>query len=179
MVGMERGLALALLVVLSGCPKSTPKGDDAPDAAVPAATAAAPAEAEATAAPSRAAEFAGTYTSKPATYYVPDAEDYKRVKPAPDDGSALVGEGALTLSVDEQGRASGAISSGPLAPAVIEGRLEESSLTADIRRKDPKDGGLTGVLRATLSGSDLEGTMALSSATADVVREATLTAKKK
>jgi hypothetical protein len=93
--------------------------------------------------------------------------------------SKFLGEGDISISIDPTGRVSGTTEAGPLGASILEGKSEGSTVTATIRRKDAADEGLTGTLVAKLTGDSLEGTMKLSEFNAAVVREATLTAKKK
>lgn len=126
-----------------------------------------------------AASYSGSYTVSPGTYYIPSSPAWSRVKPAKDDAGAYVGEGAMTLTVDDDGRVTGAIESGPVGPAVIEGSLIDGELRGFIRRRDPSDQGLTGTFTATVSGGAVAGTLALAEATAAAVREGKLTLEKK
>jgi hypothetical protein len=171
-------LPALLALALAGCPKSAapPPADAEPAPAVPSPDAA---PEPSTAAPSTAGTYAGTYTTTPGTLYIPDTKDYERVKQAADDGGTLVGEGAIALTVDAQGRVDGTIDSGPASPAIVEGVLEGDTLSATVRRKDPSDEGLTGVLHAKLAGDKLEGTLSLADANAAILRDATLSAARK
>ena len=123
------------------------------------------------------ASFEGTYRSAVGSLYIPDSKDWSSVKPAKEDGSKHVGEGALTLDIAADGAVSGAITSGPAAPAILEGRAEGDVLTGTVRREDVTDEGLTGTFHATRSGGELSGTMKLADANAGIVREAKVTAK--
>ena len=177
---MKRALLIALSVSLAACPKDKPADVDA-GAAVSSAAAApavdAAAEAAATNAPST---YEGKYTSAPASLYIPtDNKDYASVKQAKDDGTKMVGEGAIVLGVDGQGRVSGTIDSGPASPAVIDGVVSAGILSGTVRRKDPSDEGLSGSLVGKIDEGGASGTMTLSDANASVVREAKFTAKKK
>jgi hypothetical protein len=182
-------------VALLGCSKSG--GGDAPDAgkatsAVSASASTSPASAggSASATAGSAGSAAGTpsagagaydgkYSTAPSTYYIPTDKDWKSVKPAPDDTSKFVGEGTMSLAIDGAGRIQGTIDSGPASPAVIEGTLVDSDVRAQVRRKDPSDEGLSGVLSGKLSGAAVEGTLKLSLANASVLREGKLSLKKK
>lgn len=176
--------ALASVLFLAGCPKSGEGGDKpAPSASASVATPAsaqmaASASASASAAASKAASYGGKYTLTPANYYIPSTKDYASVKQAKDDPSKHVGEGTLTLSVDETGRVSGTVDSGPAAPAIIDGALVDGEIRGNVRRKDPADHGLTGTLVAKITGDTAEGTLSLAEAHAAVVREGKLSLEK-
>jgi hypothetical protein len=123
------------------------------------------------------AKFTVTYTVKPAAIYVPAHKDWASVKQKTDT-EKLLGDGTLSLSVDAAGRVAGESTGGPLGTAILDGILDGAILSATVRRKDPKDEGLTGTLVATITADKLEGSMKLSEFNAAVVREATVTGKK-
>ena len=168
MSGGARAVVIGLAcLVLAGCPKKDNAEADA------GAKADASAEAGTT-----GASFAGKYVVSVGTMYVPAEKDWASVKFKNDD-SKLLGEGSVTLAIDEAGRVSGSTEGGPLGAAVIEGKRDGQTLAATIRRKDLADDGLTGTLVATVAGDKLEGTMKLAEFNAAVVRVGTLTATKK
>lgn len=168
--------AVLLAPLLAACPKSTPPSAEDAQAAPP-PSAAAPAEA---AAPEKKeTTFAGSYTAAPGALYIPEEKEYERVKQAKEDPTKLVGEGKLSIVVSPDGRVSGTIDSGPAAPAVIEGSESDGKLTATVRRKDPADEGLTGVLTGTTAGGKLSGAMELATADGSVLREAKVSAEPK
>jgi hypothetical protein len=181
--------SLASMLFFSGCPKSGAGGDNpAPSAATSVATpasaqveAAASASASASAAtPStKAVSYGGEYTLTPADYYIPNAKDYASVKQAKDDPSKHVGRGTITLSVDDAGRVTGTVDSGPAAPAIIDGSVVDGEIRGNVRRKDPADDGLTGTLVAKIIGDTGEGTLSLAEAHAAVVRKGKLSLEKK
>jgi hypothetical protein len=151
----------------AGSAKSASAGSAAPTGA----TAAAPH------ATGDAASYAVKYTLAPSTMYVPDNKEYSGVK-FKNDESKFVGDGTMTLVIDPAGRVSGTSEGGPLGAAVVEGTVQGDLVTANIRRKDALDEGLTGTLIAKKDGDKLEGTMKLSEFNAAVVREAKITAQK-
>jgi hypothetical protein len=191
MMTMTRNLwitstALASVLFLSGCPKSGEGGDKpAPSASASVATPSS-AQVEAAASPSaststssaKAASYGGKYKLVPASYYIPSTKDYASVKQAKDDPSKHVGEGTISISVDETARVSGTIDSGPAAPAIIDGSVVDGEIRGNVRRKDPADDGLTGTLVAKIDGDTVEGTLSLADAPAAVVREGKLSLKK-
>lgn len=127
----------------------------------------------------QAGGFAGKYTTSAGTLYIPAEKDWSAVKQVKDDPAKGMGEGDLALTVDPSGRVTGTIDSGPVAPAVIDGSLVDGELRGTIRRKDPKDDGLTGTLVAKLAGDAAEGKLELADANAAILREAKVTLKKK
>lgn len=132
------------------------------------------------AAPSGAAlSFAGTYSAKPSTLYIPAEKDYSGVKQAKSDDTKLVGDGALTLEVSAEGRVTGAIDSGPAAPALVDATRSGDEIRGTVRRKDPSDQGLTGVILGKIEGGKVSGKLTLAEANAATLREATFSAEKK
>ena len=180
MSGGARAVVIGLAcLVLAGCPKKDNAEADAGAKADASAEADAGAKADASAeAGTTGASFAGKYVVSVGTMYVPAEKDWASVKFKNDD-SKLLGEGSVTLAIDEAGRVSGSTEGGPLGAAVIEGKRDGQTLAATIRRKDLADDGLTGTLVATVAGDKLEGTMKLAEFNAAVVRVGTLTATKK
>jgi hypothetical protein len=182
---------VALVVAACGCSKGTsPDPAPAPSAAsaappasaartVDAAAPAASGGAAATAAGGKAASYGGTYSLVPATLYIPEAKDYASVKQVKDDPSKHVGDGALALEVDANGRVTGTIESGPASPAVIDGSVVGDEIRGNVRRKTPSDDGLTGTVVAKLSGDTLDGKLRLAESNAAIVREGKLALKKK
>lgn len=183
---MKRTAVILATVFLVACPKDKPAESDAASTAPPAS-----ASASASAAPSgsaassatpagAAAAYEGKYTAAPSTYYIPtESKDWTGVKQAKDDGTKMVGDGTLALTVDGTGRVSGTIDSGPASPAVIAGMVVDGALNGTVRPKEGTEDGLTGTLVAKVSGDSIEGTMKLANANASVLREAKLTAKRK
>ena len=179
-------LALSTLVLV-GCPKSEDGKKAGPAASASAAPSAAPAASAAaktidagSAKPAgEATAYAGTYSLSPGTYYIPSAKDYGSVKQAKDDPTKHVGEGTLSLAVDADGKVTGTIDTGPAAPGVVEGSIIDGEIRGFIRRKDPKDQGLTGTFTAKAAGDAVDGKLALAEANAAIVREGKLSLKKK
>lgn len=149
---------------------SRPAASAAPDAGTATATITAKTE---------TGSFAGTYSVAPAKLYIPENKDWNGVKQAKDEPSKLVGDGALSLSVDASGRVSGTIDSGPAGPAVIEGSAIDSEIRGVVRRKDASDDGLTGTLVGTRSADGVSGKLSLAESNAAIVREGSFTLKKK
>lgn len=180
-----RTATLCAALALAGCPKSekpeneshpTPSSSSSSSAPPPkvSASAASPA-----AAPGKATSYSGTYSLAPGKYYISESKEFSGVKPPKDDTSKLVGEGTVTIAVDAAGAVTGTIDTGPASPAVIDGRLIGTDLRGQVRRKDPSDNGLTGVLAAVASDDGATGTLSLAESTAAVVRDGKLTLKRK
>lgn len=126
-----------------------------------------------------ASSYSGTYSLSPGRLHIPDAKDYAGVKQAKDDPSKHVGEGVLSLAVDSDGRVRGTIDSGPASPALIDGTLVQGQIRGTIRRKDPRDEGLTGTLEGKVTADIVDGELALSEASAAIVRQGKLSLKKR
>lgn len=176
-------------LALVGCPKKENKDANANAMADAMADANAMANANAmadagaviptTAPPSKGGgSFAGKYVVSVGSMYVPAEKDWASVKFKNDD-SKLLGDGELSLAIDDAGRVTGSTTAGPLGASVIDGTSDGKTLSATVRRKDPADDGLTGTLTASIAGDKLDGTMKLAEFNAAVVRIATLTATKK
>jgi hypothetical protein len=133
----------------------------------------------ASAAPSKGAAWGGSYTLAAGTLSIPsENKDYAGVKQFKDDPSKLMGDGKIDLSIDPTGKVAGTIEGGA-GPAIIDGTVVNDEIRGTVRRKDPKDDGLTGTLSAKIAGDTAEGKLALSEANAAIVRESKITLKKK
>ncbi|MBX3185932.1 MAG: hypothetical protein KF819_02910 [Labilithrix sp.] len=165
---------------LAGCPKATPPSDDAGASAVTTVSAVTSASAATSpdASASAKASFGGKYTVAAANMYVPSEKDWANVK-FKNDESKHLGDGELSLAIDENGTVSGSTEGGPLGASIVEGLADGKTVTATIRRKDANDEGLTGTLSATREGDKIEGTMKLAEFNAAVVREAKVSLSKK
>ncbi|MBX3218239.1 MAG: hypothetical protein KF850_39905 [Labilithrix sp.] len=175
---------ILLAGALAGCPKSeSDAGKAAPSATVSAAQPASPdAEAppDANAKPAgQGASFGGSYKIAPGLMYIPETKDYGNVKQVKDDPEKHVGEGTLTLEVAADGKITGTVDTGPAAPGLVDGSVIEGELRGVIRRKEPKDDGLTGTFIATRSADAVEGRLSLADTNAAIVREGTFSLKKK
>ena len=184
---MTRGslVVVVLAASLAGCPKDDPPKPDATTATGPSVTAStpiAPASASASAGPAKqeAASYEGKYTATPSTLFIPsENKDYTGVKQAKDDETKMVGEGTVSLTVDGTGRVAGAIDSGPVAPAIVDGVVSDGVLSGTVRRKDATDNGLHGTIAGKVASDGVEATMKLSDANAGILREAKASLKKK
>lgn len=177
-------LTLAVFVIACSKDDKAQGGATASPAEAGVVSTAASAQADAAAAKAaaktgEAASFKGSYTAKPATLYIPEHKDYGSVKQAKSDDTKLVGEGTLTIDVAPDGKVTGTIDSGPASPAVIDATKDGDEIRGTVRRKDPADQGLTGVVLAKVEGGKLTGTLTLAEANAAVLRDATFTAEKK
>lgn len=124
-----------------------------------------------------AGEYSGTYKATAGTLYVPEEKDWKGFRFRGDDAGTGLGDGTLTFKVKEGGRIEGE-GDGPFGKFILSGVLAESALSAAVMRKDPTDEGFTGFLIGTKKGEAFEGTMKLSLARGNVLRDATFTVKK-
>jgi hypothetical protein len=117
-------------------------------------------------------EWAGSYTSRAATIFVPDGGEWSGVKFRGEDAGDGLGDGTLRIVLSPGGGVSGE-GDGALGAFTIAGGASENVITFSVRRKDPSDMGFTGTGRATLEQDKLEGSMRVSKATGNVIREAT------
>ena len=152
-----------------GTPAST---TDGASAAVPTASGTA-----GTGAAVAAADYTGTYKATAGTLYVPEEKDWKGFRFRGEDAGTGLGDGTFTMKIKEGGRVEGE-GDGPFGKFILSGVLADNTVTANIFRKDPTDGGFTGFLIGTKKGEVFEGTMKLSAGLANVLRDATFTAKK-
>lgn len=185
---MTRWSVIALAIVLAGCPK-----DDAPktDAAAPTASSSISPQASATpstsasasasaAAAGAPASYEGKYTATPGTLHIPtDNKEYAGVKQAKDDGTKMVGDGTMTLSVDGTGRLAGTFESGPAQGSVVDGTVADGTVSGTVRVKKAGEDGLHGSLVGKMAGDTIEGTMKLADHNASVLRDVKFSAKKK
>jgi hypothetical protein len=119
--------------------------------------------------------WTGRYTSAPGSIYVFDGGEWAGVTWRGDDAGLGLGEGEVSLHVDDKTSAVIGSADGAIGDVEVQGTLDGDKLTASVLRKDPKDRGLSGVLAATISGDQMRGEMKLSVADARVLREATFT----
>ena len=169
------GLVAAL--ALAGCSRPAPPGEGRGDGASGASPASAGSAPDAFAAPAADAPkaYAGTYTSRAGTLYVPDGGEWTGTKWRGDDAPEGLGDGAIALSVAGS-RVDGTID-GPLGPARIVGAVNDGQITGEIVRKEPADLGFTGTLVGKVEGASVDGEMRLSIASARVIRRATFSLK--
>jgi len=167
---------ILLIAILASC-KESPATIDAA-AASASASVAVSASASASAAPAGPATYAGTYNAERGTLYVPDAEAWKGVGLRPDDAGAT-GEGAITIVIDPDGGTVSGSLEGPLGPATLSGVSQEGALSFQVAPKEKTDLAFRGTGTAALDAGALSGEMHLSSWRANVLREATFSAKRK
>lgn len=159
-----------LLLALGACKPEAHETKPAPSATVSAS-------ASASAKPAGPVRYAGTYTAKPSELYVPDGDVYKGFKFRGEDAGVALGEGNIVLTVDPSGGVTGTLE-GPLGPATLSGVADDAGVTFHVAPSDPKaDLALSGTGNGTVSPSELKGSMQLSSWRANILREATFTAK--
>jgi hypothetical protein len=148
----------------------------APSAIAPAASASAAPSASAQA--SEKSAWSGTYKSALGTVTLPVGKTYEGASWKNDDGAAGVGEGTISIDVDDAGIVSGS-GQGVLGAFVIDGVVKDGQLSAKITRKDPSDRGFTGTVVGKVAGDRIEGTMSLALPEASGVRKATFSLAKK
>jgi hypothetical protein len=165
-----------VIALLASC-KDPPA---APDAAIASASVSASvsASASASAPVNGPATYAGTYDAERGTLYVPDAEAWKGVGLRPDDAGAT-GEGAITLTIDPDGGALTGTLEGPLGPATLNGVTQENAMTFQVSPKEKTELAFRGTGTASIDGGAITGEMHLSSWRANVLRDATFSAKRK
>lgn len=145
--------------------------------AKPAPSAASAPSASASARPVGPVQYSGTYTSTPTDLYVPDGEPYKGFKFRGDDAGVAIGDGKIQLTVDPNGSVSGTLD-GPLGAATLNGVAADGGLSFHVAPTDPKaDLAFSGTGTGEVSASEAKGTMQLSSWRANVLREASFSAK--
>jgi hypothetical protein len=166
---VRRALLAAVVVLASvGCSRGE-QASVAPAAsasAAPAASVVAAAKPAASAAP-LAGAWAGTYTAAAGSLTIPD---WTGVKFRGEDASVGLGDGAMSVTLDDHGRASGTLD-GALGPATVDGALMGSAFSATLVPGDPRTG-FSGTAVGAREGDAITGTMRLSLATGNVVREA-------
>jgi hypothetical protein len=174
---MSRLSALAL-VALVACSRSEPPTPSpaasaalaAPPSANPSATPAASASGAATGPSS----WSGHYTATVGSLTIPD---WTGVRFRGEDASVGLGDGAMTVALDERGRASGTLD-GALGASKIDGALQASDFSATLVPDDLAKG-FTGTAIGTRDGDHIAGTMRLSLPTGNVVREGSFTLDRK
>ncbi|MFO0663822.1 MAG: hypothetical protein U0174_07720 [Polyangiaceae bacterium] len=124
-----------------------------------------------------AADYTGTYKATAGTLYVPEEKDWKGFRFRGEDAGTGLGDGTISIKVKDGGRVEGE-GDGPFGKFILSGVVAESNVSAAVLRKDPTDGGFTGFLIGTKKGDGFEGTMKLSLAQGNVLRDATFTVKK-
>ncbi len=165
---------ILVVAMLASC-KESPATSDA--ALAPSASVVASASASAIVA-SGPPTYAGTYNAERGTLYVPDAEAWNGVGLRPDDAGAT-GEGAITIVVDADGGAVTGSLEGPLGPATLSGVSQEGALSFQVAPKEKTDLAFRGTGTASFDAGVVSGEMHLSSWRANVLRDATFSAKRK
>lgn len=163
---------LLVVAMLASCkdPPATPDAAPVASATVSVSASVAP--------PPGPATYAGTYNAERGTLYIPDAEAWKGVNLRPDDAGAT-GEGAITITIDPDGGAVTGALEGPLGPATLTGVSQEGVLTFQVAPKEKTELAFRGTGTASLDAGVLAGEVHVSSWRANVLREATFSAKRK
>jgi len=163
-------LAAWLLLAVAACKPDAHETKPAPSAT-------ASAIASASARPAGPVRYAGTYTAKPSELYVPDADVYKGFKFRGEDAGVALGEGNIVLTVDPSGGVTGTLE-GPLGASALSGVADDGGVTFHVTPNDPKaELALSGTGTGEVSATEVKGSMQLSSWHANVLREATFSAK--
>ena len=147
-----------------------------PTAAV---SASAPASASVPARPSDplAGRWEGAYEAKKGAVSLPPKVKDKAL--AADDGKASSGAGTVEIGVGASGEVMGKIT-GALGACTVHGKAEEGVLRAQIAPEDPRaPGAMTGVLVGKLDGDTIRGEIQVAGPDATVVRQASITLKRK
>lgn len=160
---------LPFLFLLIACDR---KNDDANKPAPSASQSAAPTASVVVDAGPAKNDWSGNYTAKPASIFVPDGGEWSGVKFRGEDAGEGLGDGTLTITIAPDGIVSG-VGDGALGAFTIAGTSTGNDLTFVVRRKDPTDMSFTGTGQAKIDQGKLEGSMRVSKATANVIREAT------
>ena len=167
---------ILLVAMLASCKESPATSEAAPTASVSATV-----SASASSAPvvtSGPPTYAGTYTAERGTLYVPDAEAWQGIGLRPDDAGAT-GEGAITIVIDpDAGIVTGTLD-GPLGPATLNGVSQADSLSFQVAPKEKTDLAFRGTGTGSLDAGVVSGEIHLSSWRANVLRDATFSAKRK
>jgi hypothetical protein len=160
--------------MLLGCSRGT-EGAPAPVASASSAPVASASAAAAPKASDGSGAWTGTYTATTGSLFVPD---WTGVKFRGEDASVGLGDGAMNVSLDGSGRATGTLD-GALGATAIDGVLREAAFSATLIAVD-RAKGFSGTAIGTRDGDAITGTMRLSLPTGNVIREASfkLAAKK-
>ena len=164
---------LLALVVVAGCKNESSRAAPAAStSSAPAASSSAPAG------PPKPVEYAGSYTASAGTLYVPDAAGYEGFKFRGEDaGSVGTGEGAITFTVDPDGGAVSGKLEGPLGPAVVSGVAQNGELTFHLAPATESENAFRGTATGSIDGGAASGEIHASTWRANILRDATFTAK--
>ena len=158
-------LALAACLALGACTKK--------DDATPAASASASAPVVVIdAAPAEPTAWTGKFTAVEATLYVTEGTRDAGLKFRGEDASTGLGEGTLKVAVDATTHAVSGSMDGPLGELELDGLRDHDDVTFTVRPKGAtSDESYFGTGSAKLTAGKLSGTMRLSRARANVIRE--------
>lgn len=154
-------------------PDPTPPVSASVAEAAPSASIAAPVTASA--APKRVHPLAGNwrakYTSKKGQVVVSqDVKDHVREA---DDGKRAIGEGTISISIDDTGDIRGKMT-GALGDANITGNADDDTIRCGIFPERSGGDSMAGVLYATVAGAALKGDVRVSGDNGEIVREASI-----
>ncbi len=164
------------------CACSKPRSSAETSASVSAAASvqapAPPASASAHATSSAAGQWSGTYEARPYRIEMSKKEGAVREWSA-DQGASHIGKGTLTVDIAEDGSAKGS-AKGPLGELAIAGEVDDSLLRLRFTPVDPGQApAFTGVLVAKREGETFTGRLQASSGDSLIVREASVSLRKK
>ncbi len=163
---------LVTLVALVAC-----KNESAVKPA-PSASASTAAPSASVAPPAGPSEWSGTYESTRGTLYVPDAAPYEGFKFRGDDGGSVgIGSGTLSFTLDPDGGSISGKLEGPLGPATLTGVAQGGELTFHLAPAEGSETAFTGTGTGALDGGVGSGEIHASSWHANLLRDATFTAK--
>ncbi len=157
----------SLAVLLLACPKK----DDASSAPSASASASAAPIAVVDAAVLDASAWSGKYTAIESTLYVTPATRDAGLKFRGEDASAGLGEGDLNVAVDPTTHAVTGDLTGPFGDATIDGQRDKDVVTFTVRPNKPSDDSFYGTGEAKVDGGKLIGTLHVSRARANIIRE--------
>ncbi len=173
---MNRAGIVIVLAALAACSRSESPNANATPTPTPNATPTPSANANANTKPLASAPtippstWSGHYTATPGTLSSPDRFHG-------DDASVGLGDGAITLALDDHGRATGTLD-GALGATKLDGALLSSDFSAALVPDDLASG-FTGTAVGTRDGDRIAGTMHLSLPMGNVLREASFTLDRK
>lgn len=170
-------LVLVTLVALAGaCDKRADHGAGATPSASTAASRS-PIAAPVDAAPA-IARWSGTYASAAGSLYVPDAPEFKGSTFRGEDAGDGLGDGTLSFEVDPLTHGLAGEVHGALGDLVLFGAVQEDVYSFTVRPKDASGMGFSGTGRASPKGTEIAGTLRVSKATANIIREATFSLRR-
>lgn len=167
-------LAVAVLGLVAGCERESPKPTAASGSPTTAAASVAPSASAAPAekpAPWYVGSWSGTYEAQ--HYLVETRKGEGAREWQSDDGGKHTGDGKLALEVSDDGTISGT-ATGPLGELVASGEVDEDSFRVRLRAAQPSETAFHGFFLAKRSGDSVKGRLQASSGDSLTVRDAPL-----